>query len=87
MAVLDGDRIQPGSNTVTVNVNRCGGDLNEDTVVDDEDFIRFVIAYNLLDCNSRQMDVRCLGDMNGDGMVDDADFQLFVIAYNQLVCS
>jgi hypothetical protein len=80
----DGLRTSGGS--ISVNVNRCAGDFTEDTVVDDEDFLRFVIAYNLLDCNSRQMDVRCLGDLNADGVVDDLDFQMFVAAYDQLVC-
>lgn len=86
-AWFSADGLRTSGNAISVNVNRCAGDLTEDTIVDDEDFLRFVIAYNLLDCNSRQMDVRCLGDMNGDGMVDDADFQMFVVAYNQLVCS
>lgn len=78
--------LRSGSNGVTVNVNRCPGDMNQDTVVDSDDFLRFVIAYNLFDCDARKMDVRCLGDLNSDGVVDGQDFQLFVLAYNQLLC-
>ncbi|HEX8875607.1 MAG TPA: transglutaminase domain-containing protein [Phycisphaerales bacterium] len=85
-AWFSAEGLRTSSNGISVNVNRCAGDLTEDTIIDDEDFQRFVIAYNILDCDSRQMDVRCLGDLNADGIVDDLDFQLFVVAYDQLVC-
>lgn len=85
-ATFSADSVVSGSAGVQVNVARCPGDLTEDTVVDDSDFTRFVAAYNLLDCNSHQMDARCLADLNGDGVVDDQDFVLFIVAYNTLVC-
>lgn len=60
----------------------CPGDLNEDGLVDDADFVEFVPSYNALIVPDA--DKRC--DWNGDGLVDDADFVLFVPYYNTLVC-
>ncbi|MGH7243288.1 MAG: hypothetical protein ACREJD_07715 [Phycisphaerales bacterium] len=64
----------------------CQGDLNDDGLVDDADFVIFVAAYNILDCADAAMPEHCPSDLNRDGQVDDADFVLFVKAYNDLVC-
>ena len=64
----------------------CVGDLNNDGLVDDADFVIFADAYNILDCLDPSMPPACPADLNGDGFVDDSDFVLFVDAYNQLVC-
>jgi len=64
----------------------CVGDLNSDGLVDDSDFVLFVVGYNLLDCADPAMPAGCLADLNVDGSVDDADFVIFVPAYNDLVC-
>jgi len=63
----------------------CVSDLNGDLVVDDSDFIIFVVAYNQLLCPDYPDP--CPGDLNGDGYVDDADFVAFALAYNILDCS
>jgi hypothetical protein len=65
----------------------CRADFNCDAVVDDEDFIGFVVAYNILDCADPSMPAGCPSDLNLDGVVDDSDFTLFVQAYNRLLCS
>jgi len=64
----------------------CSGDLNADNMVDDADFVLFLVQYNILDCGDPTMRPGCSADLNSDGMVDDADFQVFVPAYEQLVC-
>lgn len=64
----------------------CPGDLNGDGLVDDQDFVVFVGAYNLLDCADPAMPVGCPADLNGDGFVDDADFVIFIAAYDKLLC-
>jgi len=64
----------------------CVGDLNNDGVVDDSDFVLFAEAYNILDCFDPSMPAGCPADLNEDGMVDDADFVIFVPAYDQLIC-
>jgi len=64
----------------------CPADLNVDGVVDDEDFVRFLVAYNLLDCGDPSMPAGCPADLNRDGVVDDSDFVLFLAQYNGLVC-
>lgn len=61
---------------------RCPGDLNDDTIVDDADFLEFLPAYNALVVP--EADKRC--DWNGDRLVDDADFLLFLPYYEQLIC-
>lgn len=53
-------------------------DFSKDGFVDDEDFLIFVEAYDVLD-DSR-------GDMNGDDVTDDADFSLFAVRYDEFVC-
>ena len=64
----------------------CLGDLNDDGVVDDADFNRFVYSYNLLDCSDVSMRPTCRGDLDNDGVVSDSDFSIFVVAYDELVC-
>jgi len=64
----------------------CPADINNDTLVDDSDFVLFVAAYNLLDCADPAMPLGCPADLNFDGFVDDADFVVFVAAYNELLC-
>ena len=64
----------------------CIGDMNNDGVVDDSDFTRFVSAYNILGCAQPEMPAGCPADFNNDGVVDDGDFVLFVPAYNALIC-
>ena len=65
----------------------CAADLNGDCVVDDRDFLRFVTAYNLLDCADPAMPQNCPSDLNHDGVVDDADFTIWIVAYNELICA
>lgn len=65
----------------------CLADLDCNLRVDDADFVRFVVAYNLLDCGDSSMPDQCSADFNGDGFVDDADFVLFVRAYDALLCA
>lgn len=69
-----------------VEIARCAGDLNNDGVVDDSDFVVFVFGYNLLDCADPAMTAGCPADLNGDGVVDDGDFSIFVVAYDALLC-
>lgn len=64
----------------------CPGDFNNDSIVDDADFVFFAAAYNLLDCSEPAMPEGCPADLNTDLFVDDADFVLFANAYNQLAC-
>ncbi len=67
-------------------VQVCVGDLNNDTFVDDADFVIFATAYNILDCADPAMPAGCPADLNDDSFVDDADFVLFAGAYNELLC-
>ncbi len=64
----------------------CPWDLNNDGVVNDDDFQIFVLAYDILDCNDGGMPVGCPGDFNFDRAVDDLDFQAFVGPYDTLLC-
>lgn len=64
----------------------CFGDFNADDLVDDTDFLTFIIGYNKLDCEDPTMTPGCPADLNRDGLVDDFDFQIFVVAYNNLLC-
>ncbi|MBY0113805.1 MAG: hypothetical protein K2Y21_13390 [Phycisphaerales bacterium] len=75
----------PGTN-FTVTIPACPGDLNNDTFVDDSDFVIFAEAYNLLDCADPAMPSGCPADLNKDQMVDDSDFVLFAAAYDALIC-
>lgn len=64
----------------------CPADLNNDSLVDDADFVIFAAAYNILDCADPSMPAGCTADLNADGLVDDADFVVFVLAYDALLC-
>ena len=64
----------------------CPGDLNNDGIVDDADFVSFAAQYDILDCADGAMPGYCRADINNDGLVEDVDFVLFVQAYDQLVC-
>ncbi len=65
---------------------RCVGDLNNDGLVDDRDFVFFVLAYNKLECPTNPLLTCCPADLNNDGVVDDADFVAFIPGYNALEC-
>jgi len=65
----------------------CPADFTCDGQVDDADFVRFVAAYNLLDCADLAMAAGCPADLNADGFVDDSDFVEFVAAYSELGCT
>jgi hypothetical protein len=82
-SILGFDRV---TNATLTTVGSCPCDLNGDGVVDDSDFVLFVIAYNILDCTDPSMPVGCPSDFNGDGVVDDSDFVIFAAAYNALIC-
>ncbi|MBX3388676.1 MAG: hypothetical protein KF691_04395 [Phycisphaeraceae bacterium] len=77
---MDNLRISAGE------VDPCPADFNDDGLVDDSDFLAFVVGYNILDCADPSMPAGCPADINGDGFVDDSDFILFVAAYNELIC-
>lgn len=64
----------------------CTGDLNNDGLVDDNDFSIFAISYNIFGCTDKGMPVGCPSDFNADGVVDDADFVLFLASYNNMIC-
>ncbi|MBL8876541.1 MAG: hypothetical protein JNM86_12165 [Phycisphaerae bacterium] len=64
----------------------CAGDLNQDGLVDDTDFVLFLAQYNVLDCEDEAMPNFCSGDLDFDGFVDDADFVKFLASYNNLLC-
>ncbi|MGH7245034.1 MAG: hypothetical protein ACREJD_16585 [Phycisphaerales bacterium] len=64
----------------------CPGDLNNDGVIDDSDFVLFATAYDLLLCSDPSMPANCPADLNGDALVSDADFVSFAAAYDALVC-
>jgi hypothetical protein len=60
----------------------CAPDLNNDGLVDDSDFVAFVVAYNYLLCDPPG----CPSDFNGDWVTDDTDFLTFAAAYDALLC-
>lgn len=62
---------------------RCAGDLNADSMVDDADFERFILAYNDLVSPGGPYTG---ADFNGDAAADDSDFQIFVRSYDALIC-
>ncbi len=64
----------------------CPWDLNNDGVVNDDDFQVFVLAYNILDCADAGMAVGCPSDFTFDRVVNDDDFLPFVQAYNAVLC-
>lgn len=97
-AVLEWARTSPGNfgdsgdeywaldNVVVDGQLGCAGDLNNDAMVDDSDFVLFLAGYNILDCADPAMASGCPADLNGDDVVDDADFVVFIVAYDRLVC-
>lgn len=64
----------------------CAGDLNNDGIVEDSDFVMFASAYDRLDCGDPLMPMGCPADLTFDRFVDDTDFVLFVSSYDALVC-
>ncbi|HEX8877106.1 MAG TPA: hypothetical protein VF777_10185 [Phycisphaerales bacterium] len=65
---------------------RCEGDINDNGLVDDDDFVLFVQDYQRLDCFVAGTPPNCPSDLNRDCVVNDADFSRFAAAYNQLIC-
>jgi hypothetical protein len=75
--------------TDTVDFTRyCEGDINNDGVVDDNDFVIFAAAYNDLLCPvlGNGFPAGCPADLNGNGVVDDVDFTFFARGYDHLLC-
>ena len=66
----------------TLTVPPCTGDLNDDLLVDDNDFVLFAQAYDLFTVPPADP----FADLNGDQVVDDTDFVLFAQAYDLYVC-
>lgn len=64
----------------------CYGDLNNDGIVEDTDFVMFASAYDRLDCSDPVMPMGCPADLTFDRFVDDTDFVFFVSSYDALVC-
>jgi endonuclease I len=64
----------------------CPGDLNNDSQIDDSDFVLFATAYDLFDCTAPEMPAGCPSDLNGDNAVDDSDFVQFATAYDAFLC-
>jgi hypothetical protein len=64
----------------------CPGDLNNDGIVEDVDFVLFATAYDKLDCNDPTMPMGCPADLTFDRFVDDTDFVFFASVYDALVC-
>lgn len=62
---------------------RCAGDLNADSMVEDSDFLSFVLAYSDLVSPGGPYTG---ADLNGDSVTDDSDFQIFVRSYDALIC-
>lgn len=87
--VIQVSRNQPwgGKYTLQVNGSCATSDFTGDGLVNDEDFVIFASAYNVLLCSDPAMPAGCPSDINKDGVVDDADFLFFVSAYDALVCS
>ena len=54
--------------TTTLVSPRCKGDLNGDTIVDEQDMVRLLRYYGAC--------AACEEDLNKDGLVDDADAQI-----------
>ena len=81
--------ISSGDPTITQEVPAaitCYADLNLDGMVDDQDFVLFVVAYDKLLCSENWPPTTCAADFNRDFWVDDSDFVPFVIQYNELLC-
>lgn len=61
---------------------RCPGDFNNDSFVDDFDFVAFAAFYEQLLAPVPYS----LGDLNGDTFTDDSDFVSFASSYEALLC-
>lgn len=61
---------------------QCPGDLNDDGIVDDTDFVQFADYYNALIAPAPYT----AGDFNGDASTEDSDFVIFADSYNALLC-
>jgi subtilisin family serine protease len=61
---------------------RCPGDFNNDTFVDDSDFVAFAAFYEQFLAPVPYS----LGDLNGDAFTDDTDFVAFASSYEALLC-
>ena len=83
--LLPSGAVQPIIGTVNI-LTKCLGDLNNDGIVDDADFVIFAAAYNLLLCADGTMPAGCPCDFNKDGFVDDVDFQIFIQSYGLPIC-
>lgn len=66
----------------------CAGDLNNDRLIDNDDFLLFVQGYVDFLCPRTGDDfpAGCPADLTADEQVDNADFVLFVQGYNELLC-
>ena len=64
----------------------CLADFNGDRQVNDEDFVLFAGAYDLLLCSDPEQAADCPADLDSDGLVTDKDFIRFAAAYNALLC-
>ncbi|MGH7244475.1 MAG: hypothetical protein ACREJD_13775 [Phycisphaerales bacterium] len=72
--------------SLSAQITLCWADLTCDQQVDDQDFVIFANAYNLLECSDPAMPALCPADLNFDGFVDDTDFSIFATAYDVLTC-
>ncbi len=66
------------------NILGCLANLDRDagSIVNDDDFVVFVGAYNL----GISPPANPGADLNRDGLVNDGDFQLFAAAYDAMMC-
>ncbi|MBL8885477.1 MAG: hypothetical protein JNK16_02355 [Phycisphaerales bacterium] len=80
-----GSAVQPIIGTVNI-LTKCLGDLDNNGMVNDEDFVIFVQHYNLLLCEDASMPPACPSDFNADGVVDDVDFTIFIQSYDLPIC-
>ncbi|MBX3381093.1 MAG: transglutaminase domain-containing protein [Phycisphaeraceae bacterium] len=85
-ASLECSQLAPSLANATIKVVSCAGDLNGDSVVDDDDFVIFYHSYTALDCESPDMEEGCPGDLTSDGFVDESDFEIFAAAYDHYFC-
>lgn len=67
---------------VVIFIFNCAADFNCDNIVDDDDFVLFLPAYNQLTVPPANPKF----DLNNDGLVEDSDFQVFVQQYNDVLC-
>jgi len=73
--------------TATIHVTApCPSDFNHDGLVNESDFILFVISYQHMLCSFPAMPAGCPADLNADTIVDDVDFTIFGHAYDELEC-